>query len=176
MAERARFQIWSLRALFAALVLALLLRGLLPLDVGAPRIPAPDLILCLILVWVQRRPDVLTAPLIAATVLLADFLLMRPPGLWALLVLIGTETLRRRAYRLERTPFALEMGIATLTIGALMLAQRLILTVLFVDQPPVTSELLHFLTTVAAYPVVAVLSTHVFGIRSQHGDPDGARF
>ncbi|MEM9395683.1 MAG: rod shape-determining protein MreD [Pseudomonadota bacterium] len=176
MAERASFHIWALRALFVALTMALLLRGLLPLNVGAPQIPGPDLILCLIIVWVQRRPDILTAPLIAATVLLADFLLMRPPGLWALLVLISTEFLRRRAYRTERTPFALEMGIATLTIGALMLTQRLVLTVFFVDQPPLTTELLHFLTTVAAYPVVALVSIYIFGIKSQHGDPDGARF
>ncbi|MDJ0994967.1 MAG: rod shape-determining protein MreD [Dinoroseobacter sp.] len=176
MAERASFQIWSLRLLFVALTLALLLRALLPLDVGAPRIPGPDLILCLVLVWVQRRPDILTAPLIACTILLADFLLMRPPGLWALLILIGTEFLRRRAYRQERTPFALEMGIATLTIGALMLAQRLILTIFFVDQPSVTSELMHFLTTVAAYPFVALLSMHAFGIKARQSDPDGARF
>lgn len=176
MAERANFQMWTLRLVFVALVMALLLRGLLPLDVGAPLIPGPDLILCLVLVWVQRRPDILTAPLIAGTVLLADFLLMRPPGLWGLLVLVGTEVLRRRAYRPERTPFALEMGIATITIGALMLAQRIILTVFFVDQPPVTTELLHFLTTVAAYPVVALLSVHVLGIRPMQGESEGARY
>ncbi|WP_425091551.1 rod shape-determining protein MreD [Tropicimonas sp. S265A] len=175
MAERANFQTWVLRALFLGLVLAILLHGLLPLDVGAPRIPGPDLILCLVLAWVQRRPDVLTAPLIAGTILLADFLLMRPPGLWAVLVLIGSEVLRRRAYRAEATPIVLEMGIVTVAIAGMMIAQRLILTILFVDQPPVTAEMLHFLTTVAAYPVVAVASVYVFGIRAHTGDDGGLR-
>jgi rod shape-determining protein MreD len=170
MGERAPFKVWLLRGLFAVLVLAILLRGLLPLDVGAPSIPGPDLILCLVLAWVQRRPDVMTAPLIAGTILLADFLLMRPPGLWALLVLIGSEVLRRRAYRSESTPIALEMGIVTLTIAAMMLAQRVVLTILFVDQPSITAELLHFLTTVVAYPAVVVVSVFVFGIRTRAGD------
>lgn len=170
MAERAPLQVWFLRGLFAALVLAVLLRALLPLDVGAPTVPGPDLILCLVLAWVQRRPDVLTAPIIAGTLLLADFLLMRPPGLWALIVLAGTEVLRRRAYRTERTPALVEMGMVTIMIAAMMLAQRLVLTLFFVDQPPIPAELLHFLTTVAAYPVVAVLSVYAFGIRSRVTD------
>jgi len=172
MAEVAPLRIWLMRAVFVALALGVMLYALLPLNVGAPAVPGPDLILCLAIAWVLRRPDILSAPLIAGTILLADFLLMRPPGLWALIVLIGIEVLRRRAMRSEPTAIILEMGIATLAIAAMMLAQRVMLSVFFVDRPALVSEVLHFLSTVAAYPFVALLSVYVLGIRA-HSAEDG---
>ena len=61
--------------------------------------PAPDLMLALTLAWVVRRPDLLPAPLIAAYFFVEDILMMRPPGLWALIVLGATEFLRRATRR-----------------------------------------------------------------------------
>ena len=44
-------------ALFAALAALVVLVKLLPLDQAAGGLPAPDLLLCLVLAWTVRRPD-----------------------------------------------------------------------------------------------------------------------
>ncbi|NCO16036.1 MAG: rod shape-determining protein MreD, partial [Alphaproteobacteria bacterium] len=88
--------IWRHRAIFVALALALFFLRLLPLGAEPGRWPGPDLMLCLILAWVQRRPDYLPAPLIALVVLTEDFLMLRPPGLWTAIVVLATEFLRGR--------------------------------------------------------------------------------
>ena len=73
---------WIFRALFLGLTLLLLFMRLLPLNHSAGGLPGPDLLICLILAWIVRRPDFLPMPLIAGVILLATlilgWLLVRP--------------------------------------------------------------------------------------------------
>ena len=68
---------------FVALSSALAVVRLLPIDMQPMPLPGPDLMLCLVLAWTIRRPDLLPVWLVAVVMLAADLLLMRPPGLWA---------------------------------------------------------------------------------------------
>jgi len=189
MAEALTDRVWSGRALFVALALALVFVALLPLntlphswvsmdvtDAGgtiARHAIWPDLLLLVTLVWAIRRPDHVPVLLVGAVFLLTDMLFDRPPGLWTACVVILTETLRARAGALRNQPFLVEwmtvaFGIAAITIGA-----RTVLSVALVPQAPVALTLVELVITVLVYPVVAAAAFLVFGIgRPAPGEVD----
>ncbi|MDD9717546.1 rod shape-determining protein MreD [Dinoroseobacter sp. PD6] len=163
-------KLWVLRVVFLALVAAVLIVALLPLSVAAPRIPGPDVVLCVILAWVLRRPDVLPVTLIVVVVLVEDFLFQRPPGLWTLLVLVGSEVMRRQAYREGETPIAVEFGLVAATLTAMTVAERVLLAIALVPQPAFSAQMLHLLSTLAIYPVVVLASVYLCGVRPRPTD------
>lgn len=156
---------WRYWALFAGFVALSLFWRLLPLSGVAPVVPGPDLLLCVVLAWVLRRPDYMPAPLIVGAVLLEDLLLMRPPGLWAFLVLMGAEFLRGRQPLMRELPFAMEWMVVGSVIAALWLAEGLILGLVMVPQPGLGANLAHLAITLAAYPLAVLASHWVFGLR-----------
>ncbi len=132
---------------------------------GQGALPKPDILLCLALAWVVRRPDMLPAPVIVVYFLLEDILLLRPPGLWALIVLAGTEFLRARTDRLRGCGFWLEYLIIIALMLAMFLANRAILAIVMLPQAPLDLSLALFVGTVLAYPVIVAVSHFVFGLR-----------
>ncbi|CUX81057.1 MAG: rod shape-determining protein MreD [Roseibaca calidilacus] len=117
--------------------------------------PAPDLMLALILAWVVRRPDMLPAPVIAGYVFVEDILMMRPPGLWALIVLGMTEFLRKRNQTLRGLSFWLEYALISALMLGMFLFNRMVLGIVMVPQAPLGLSLAQFIGTVAIYPLVA---------------------
>jgi len=150
---------------FAALAAAMVLVKLLPLGLAAGGWPAPDLLLCLLVAWMIRRPDLLPMPLVAGVFLAADLMLMRPPGLWAALAVLAGEWLRARQRGLRAAPFVAEPGLLAALMVAMVLAHWAVLAVLFVDQPRLGLQLLQVPVTVAAYPAVAALLQFGLGLR-----------
>ena len=148
---------WRYAALFAGLAALWLFVRLLPLDTTPASWPGPDLLLCLALAWVLRRPDYVPALLIAAVFLLEDFLLMRPPGLWALIVLAATEFLRARHVQMRELGLLMEWLVVAVVITAMVLVNRLVLAVTAVPQAELGLVALHMLTTILAYPFVVGL-------------------
>jgi rod shape-determining protein MreD len=156
---------WIFRALFLALALLLLFLRLLPLGATPGALPGPDLLLCLILAWVVRRPDFLPMPLVLAVILAEDLILMRPPGLWTAIVILGTEFLRGRvALTRELNLLAEWMLISGLMLG-MMLAYRLVLVVALVPQPAFGFAIVQVLWSIALYPLVVALSRLVLDLR-----------
>lgn len=153
------------RGLFLGLALAVFFVRLLPLSLEPVTWPGPDLLLGLTLAWVLRRPDFVPATVVVAVFLLEDMLLMRPPGLWALLVLLGTEFLRDRAVVLRDIPFVVEWLMVSALVALLLLADRMVLAVAMVPQAGLGLMLAQYLSTVLAYPLVVGLSQFVFGLR-----------
>ncbi len=153
-------ELWFHRAIFLVVVLVMLVVRLLPLDTTAGHLPGPDLLVCLIFAWMVRRPEYLPAPMIAAVVLVEDLCLMRPPGLWAALVLAGAEFIRARSALTRELSFFVEW----LLVGGVMLgvfaANRLILGLAFVDQPAFGMALLQILWSILAYPAVVAFSRY----------------
>ena len=90
---------------------------------------------------------------------------MRPPGLWALIVLIGTEFLRSREALTRDLPFGLEWAMVGAVIAAMALANWLVLALFMVPQIALGPVLMQFLSTLVAYPVVVALSHVFFGLR-----------
>lgn len=165
MAEPQRDDRWLRRGLFVLVAGAILFVRLVPVQAEPGRLPAPDLLFCLACAWVLRRPDYLPPLLIAAVFLLEDMLTLRPPGLWALAVLLGTEFLRGRAVLLREVTFPLEWAIVAGVMAAAFLFNRIVLAVAFVPQPALSDALLHLLTTVLAYPLAVLASHHLLGVR-----------
>lgn len=153
------------RALFIAIVAVILFIRLLPLAPGTGGIPGPDLILCLALAWVLRRPEYSPALLIVAVFLLQDLMFLRPPGLWTLIVLLATEFLRSREVAWRDLPFVLEWLVVGGVLAAMLLANRAVLAMVMVPQAALGQELLQLLSTLAAYPLVVVASRLAFGLR-----------
>jgi len=167
MAESGTLHLWLMRALFAALAGALVFARLLPLDTLPPGWAGPDLFLALAFAWAVRRPEYVPPLLVAGLALTMDLLLQRPPGLWAAMTLVACETLRRRAPALRDLTFLAEWASVAGTLVAMVLAYRLVLTVLIVDQAPLGLSLMQLLSTLVAYPLVAALSHLVFGVRKR---------
>ncbi|MAQ36977.1 MULTISPECIES: rod shape-determining protein MreD [Thioclava] len=155
----------SYRTLFVVIGLVLIFVRLMPVDHSPGGLPGPDLTLALTLAWVLRRPEYAPALLIVLVFLLEDIMFWRPIGLWALIVLGATEFLRRREQSLRDLPFALEWALVAGLLIAMVAVKRIVLLVTMVDQPSLGLELFQMLVTLAAYPVVVLVSRVAFGLR-----------
>jgi rod shape-determining protein MreD len=149
--------------LFCAATAVLLFLRLLPLSAGATRWPGADLELCL--AWVLRRPDQLAAPVIALVFVLQGIILFQPLGLWAAIVLAGSEAARLREARWRDAPFMVEWLRTAILMGMMMLAYRIIQVLFMMPVPALGQVLLHFIATVAAYPLVVLAARILFGLR-----------
>ncbi len=165
MAEGVRQQVWLYRGIFVGLALFILFLRLLPLGTVPGRLPGPDLLLCVMLAWVMRRPDYLPVLMITFIVFLEDVMLMRPLGLWTALVVLATEFLRSRAALTRELNFAVEwMLVAGLMIG-LLLAYRLFFAVTFLPQAGIGFALTQTLWSILCYPVVVMASRLILDLR-----------
>jgi rod shape-determining protein MreD len=153
------------RSAFLAIAVFVIFVRLLPLGDGAGGVPAPDLLVAIALAWTVRRPDYVPVLLVAAVMLTADFLFMRPPGLWAAITVLGVEFLRNREQGFRDLPFLVEWGIVAVLLLAMTLANAAVLLVLMVDQPTLGLTLLQLIATILAYPLVVAVTVFAFGLR-----------
>ncbi len=117
------------------MAILLLFIRLLPLNSIAGHLPGPDLLLCLIFAWTVRRPEYLPVLMIAVVVLVEDMLLMRPPGLWTALVILGSEFIRSRVALTRELSFGVEWLLVAGLMLAMFLTYRTALLMVFVPQP-----------------------------------------
>ncbi|MBI1218430.1 MAG: rod shape-determining protein MreD [Rhodobacteraceae bacterium] len=156
---------WAFRGLYVAIAVLLVLIRILPIRTLPTTLPGPDLLTCITLVWVLRRPDYVPVLLIAAVFLMEDFLLMRPPGLWAVIVLMGTEFLRSREALTRELGLAMEWAMVSTVMIGMVLVYRLAYAVAFLDEPQLSLVALQLLGSILCYPVVVGLSRALFGLR-----------
>lgn len=165
MAERLFSHLWAKRLLYAALCASMVFLHLLPVDTMPRGWAGPDLILALTFAWVLRRPEFVPAGMIAAVFLLTDLLFQMPPGLWAALVLLGSEALRSRAPVLRDLTFPVEWLNVAMTLTAMTLGYQLLLALSFAERPSLGLSLMRLVMTLIAYPAVVLASQLVFGVR-----------
>lgn len=165
MAENSPARLWSMRLVYLALALLIAFVHLLPMQTLPGRLAGPDLLTTLTFAWALRRPAYVPALLIALVMLLADFLFQRPPGLWALLVLLATEWLKNRARTVRENTFVAEWLTAAGALLCITLVYRLTLGILIVAPGMFSLALMQYGMTVLAYPLVAAASYVVFGVR-----------
>lgn len=165
MAEKSGLQLWSMRMLYAALCGFVMMFHLLPLgQIGAITF-SPDIVLCITLAWVVRRPAYAPIVLIAAVVLLADLLMMRVPGLWAALCVLLADSTTRQRLKMRSTGFGVEWLRVSLGIAAIFALERIVLGVLLVETPPLGANIAQLAATIAVYPVVVAITSGVFRVR-----------
>lgn len=156
---------WAYRGLFLGLALLILFLRLLPLGQTPGSLPGPDILLCLILAWMVRRPEFLPVPIIVIVILTEDILLLRPPGLWTALVVVATEFLRSRVALTRELNFPVEWMLISGIMLGMMLVYRLTLALTFVPQPGFGVTLVQTLWSIAVYPAVVLLSQLLFDLR-----------
>lgn len=164
MADGVRNSVWLWRAIFVAVFAVLLSLRLLPLSAEPGKLPGPDLLMCLCCAWVLRRPYHLPALLIALVVLAEDMFLMRPPGLWAAVMVMGTEFLRRRAAFMRELSWLSEWMLVAATMLGMFLLNRIIMAVVVLPQPGLGLTLVEFIMTALSYPVMVFVLRHLAGL------------
>ncbi|AJE48412.1 hypothetical protein [Celeribacter indicus] len=155
---------WSYRAGFLALSAIVVFVYLLPVRVGSGHWPGPDLLLGFAFAWVLRRPDYVPVWLVATVMLTADFIFLRPPGLWSALTILGLEFLRRREATSRDMPFAVEWAMVAGVMLAMAVLYRLALGTFMVDRTSLGLTILGQISTLLAYPVIVLFSRSVLGI------------
>ncbi|MGQ0563784.1 MAG: rod shape-determining protein MreD [Gemmobacter sp.] len=178
MVDPVALRLWLYRGAFAGIAALILFLRLLPIGGQAGSWPGPDLMLCLMLAWVTRRPDYLPTLLIAVIVLAEDLILMRPPGLWAAIVVIATEFLRARSALTRELGFLPEWFLIGIVMFAMLAGYRLILGLAFLDQPAFHYAFAQTAMSVLCYPVVAGALHVAIGLRKPSTgevDPWGRR-
>lgn len=157
--------IWLMRACFAFICIAVMFWQLMPLETLPRRWAGPDLLLVLCLLWVQRRPDYAPALLVASIMLLADFIYQRPPGLYAAIILIVSENLRRRARMSRDMSITAEWLTAAGAMAVIVLANRFFMALFVLDQGSLALTFSQLLMSVLVYPVAAAAMVVLFGLR-----------
>lgn len=151
--------------LWLAIAAVLILMRMLPLSSGSGGWPAPDVLLAMTLAWVLRRPAQLPVAAIALVFLAEDLFLMRPPGLWALTVVAGTEFLRRRQSVVRELNLLLEWAMVAAVMTAMFLAYRLGLAIVIAARAPLDLSLAQLAVTVLVYPLVVAVLQSVLRVR-----------
>lgn len=151
--------------IFLLCQIAIMFGRLLPLSAGTVNRPGPDLAVCLLLAWMLRRPDQLFAPMIAVMFLLEDILLMRPLGLWTVVVLVASEYARSRESRWRDQPFMVEWLRVSILLGAMMLGYRVVQLVFLLPVPALGNVMLQYISTVGSYPLVVLALRWLIGLR-----------
>lgn len=165
MIDRLTLHRWLYGALLLGLCSLVIFARLLPLEPGPARFPGPDVILAICAAWVMRRPDYVPILLVAGIFLMTDMLFQRPPGLHTAIVLLALEFLRAREPLSRDLPFAVEWAMVSAVLAMILLAERMVLGLFFVDQVSFGLSVLRLLMTIAIYPLVVALSAFVFGVR-----------
>ncbi|SMC50852.1 MULTISPECIES: rod shape-determining protein MreD [Primorskyibacter] len=169
MVEQSLSRVWTMRAAYIALCLVVIFFHLLPLETAPRRWAAPDLMVALSLAWAIRRPEYVPAVSIAGVMLLADLMFQRPPGLWAALMVITVEWLKRRQRRQRDASFAMEWLTVVSALTVATLANRLALLSVMYAPGSLYLALMQLAMTAMAYPFVVMVSRFLFGVR--HASP-----
>jgi len=164
MAEIGRFETLGPMALWLLIAAVSIVVRLLPLG-NEPGWPMPDVLLALTLAWVLRRQSHLPAALIALVFLIEDLFLMRPPGLWALMVLLGSEFLRRRESVVRELNLLFEWAMVAGVMLAMVLGNRVLRALVVTPNDPLLPALAGLLLTILTYPVVVLVLQGVLRIR-----------
>lgn len=171
MSERTDGKTWINRGVFVALAFSFVVIDLVPRDMRPSPWATPDFLLAFTLAWVARKPTYLPVVVIAAFFLMTDFLFMRPPGLWAALVVILTEIIRRQNHDFRNMPFLVEWGTIAFGVVAITVINRIVLALVMLPQAPLGLTLIQMMATILVYPFVLVIAHAAFGVsRTARGE------
>ena len=172
MIDAARRQRVIGQVLFLFFYGAVLFWRLVPLAPGQVIWPGPDFTLCLVLIWVLRRPEQIPVLTVALAFLIEDIMLMRPIGLWAAIVVLGTEAARKREPRWRELPFMVEWLRVAILMAIMMGANRFAMALFFLPLPALGQVILQYIATVIAYPLLSALLGWLCGLPRNRAEND----
>lgn len=167
MADASSMQLWSARLTYVGVSFAVIFVQILPIGTTPQGFAGPDLLMCLTFVCATRRPEYVPAVSIACVMLLADFLLQRPPGLAAALTLAGAEFLKRQSPSLRDQSFFAEWLAVTTVLFAVFALHRLTVSLFVLEEIPIKLLAMQVAGTVIAYPFVVFFCSLALGLRKK---------
>lgn len=173
MAEGIFSRKWLMRLIYVVIGLTLLFLQLLPLETTPRRWAGPDFLVVLSLAWAVRQPDYTPPLLVAGMFLLADFLLMRPPGLMAAIMVVACEVQRNRSASMRDATFATEWLTAAAVMMLGVTGYRALSSLFLLEQVSFGLMLMQVMMNVAFYPVVVLLSHLFCGVRRSSARESG---
>ena len=154
--NHSRSRLWLDTGLFLLTGFIAIGLAIVPMGLAANSVAFPDLLFALFVAWVIRQPSSASVLAIVFLSILADALM--PIGLWAMMLLIGTEGLRLGERTFRDIPFLLEWLYASVLFVLLSVLQNVVLFVSFSNMYAIGDVFWHAVRTIAVYPlVVAVL-------------------
>jgi len=157
---------WFEVLLFALMGFICIGLPILPMGLAANSVGFPDVMFAVFAAWVIRRP--MSAPILAIVffAVLSDALMMRPLGLWALVLFVGMEALRLSNRAFKDIPFVLEWLYVSGLFALMLFMQNLLLFVSFDSVYLLNDVIGHWMRTVASYPVVVLILHWILRIRA----------
>ena len=165
MNESWRLDTLAYLGLYLLIAATVVLARILPLSNAEGDWLAPDFLLALTLAWVLRRPAHVPAVAIALVFLVEGLFVMRPPGLWALVVLLGSEFLRRRQSVVREMNLLLEWALVSAVLVAMSIAYRFALMIVMIPRDPLDLSVTKLAVTILAYPLVVWILQTVLRVR-----------
>lgn len=165
MGDAAFWRLQAVRGLYVFSVMLIAVVLLLPIG-GGGRFPGPDLILVLTIAWTMRAPNQLPVVLVGAVLLVADLLLMRPPGLMAAITIVGVEYIRARQTDWRGLTLPIEWAISGAVLTAIIIANAVAQALFAVPQPPLGQTVIRLLFSVMVYPIAVALVLYIFKVES----------
>lgn len=157
--------LWLQRGLYTLVSLLAILFPLLPLGMDGSHPVLPDFFYVVTAVWVVRRPESAPFLIVAALALIGDFLLNRPPGLWALMTLLGIEFLRGQREVMRDRVYLNEWFTGAAVFAAMLMVNGLLLTIALVPTPETGESWPLLFSTVLMLPIAVVVLHYVLFIR-----------
>ncbi|MCP5073417.1 MAG: hypothetical protein GY947_09005 [Rhodobacteraceae bacterium] len=164
MNETTKFQMSLRRAVYLAIGLFLVVTALIPFDLTAGALPGPDVLYCLTMVYVIRRPEFVPVWSIFLIFFLRDILSMAPLGLWSLLVIVGTEVVRANLQAFREYFFFLEWLWVVAIFAAILSIQHVVLSLSLSTTQNIASQLYLLVFTALAYPVTVAIMRYAFSM------------
>ncbi len=158
-------RIWIYRIIFVAVAIFLILANLMPLQTTPQSWPWPNALLLFIFCWSLREPNFVPVPLIVAVLLLQDFLLHRPPGLFAgisVSILIWIKAITASS---DDKSFLAEWVRVSLAFAAISLIFYLVLTLSFVNTIELRINLIQTIFNITGYPFIVLVSHYIFRVK-----------
>lgn len=157
--------VW-IRRLTVSVLLLICATGLpMPRPLMTDFLPQPNLAYCIVAAWIVRRPECVPLSIVAITALLEETLLLTPPGLWSAAMVLSALFLRDSGAMIKRTTFVLEWGLVSITFLVASVVCALLKLALFIPSASLQLMSLDVMATVAAYPLVVLVSNQLFGVR-----------
>lgn len=156
---------WAETAILLVLGGVSVMAALIPLAPGG-NVVAPDLVYCLLVAWVIRRPSRTPVWAVVLIGLFADVMLSRPIGLGALALLLVSEAFRVRAAAFHGTPFLIEWAAAMAGFALVLAGMNLALALVLASPPGLAPSLRYLVVTALAYPIVVLGLTWCLRLRA----------
>ncbi|MCP5087316.1 MAG: hypothetical protein GY952_11000 [Rhodobacteraceae bacterium] len=164
MNETTTFQLFLRRAVYLSLAFIFVSGTLIPFDLTAGSLPGPDILYCLTMIYVIRRPEFIPIWAIFLVFFLREILSMEPLGLWSMLVLVGTEIVRANIQAFREYFFLLEWLWVVAIFAIIQIINQVVLSVSLSITPNILSQLYLLVFTAVAYPATVAVIRFAFGI------------